>query len=77
MLADRWYCCLAPHKPLQLDAVFVEYATTDWSHPVDEVRSAIRVPVVEIDAHINDQAFSDAVLQQLDAWVADGIVNMG
>ncbi len=44
---------------------------------IDEVRSAIRVPVVEIDAHINDQAFSDAVLQQLDAWVADGTVNMG
>ena len=44
---------------------------------IDEVRSAMRVPVVEIDAHINDQAFSDAVLQQLDAWVADGTVNMG
>ena len=44
---------------------------------IDEVRSAIRVPVVEVDAHINDQAFSDAVLQQLDAWVADGTVNMG
>ena len=44
---------------------------------IDEVRSAIRVPVVEVDAHINDKAFSDAVLQQLDAWVADGTVNMG
>lgn len=41
---------------------------------IDEVRKAIRDPIrlTEIDAHINDQAFSDAVLAVLDGWIADG-----
>lgn len=42
----------------------------------DEMRRAIKAPaqLVEIDAHINDQAFADAALNQFDAWVADGTV---
>lgn len=32
------------------------------------------VTLIELDAHINDQAFTDAVLAQFDAWVANGIV---
>lgn len=43
---------------------------------LDEMRTAIRPPVrmTEIDAHINDQAFADTVLELFDAWVADGTV---
>jgi uncharacterized protein (UPF0261 family) len=36
-----------------------------------------RVPVTALDCHINDPAFCDAVLAQLDAWVADGTVPAG
>lgn len=39
---------------------------------IDEVRISITVPCTEVDAHINDQAFSDAVLAILDGWIADG-----
>ena len=42
---------------------------------VDEVRKSITVPLTEVDAHINDQAFADAVLAQLDAWVVDGTIS--
>lgn len=37
-------------------------------------RRAIRPPAIltEIDAHINDDAFADAVLAIVDGWVADG-----
>ncbi len=43
---------------------------------VDEARKAIKTPVelVEIDAHINDQAFVDAVLHKVDQWLAQGVV---
>ncbi len=43
---------------------------------VDEVRSAIRPPteLIEVDAHINDAAFTDAVLAIFDRWVRDGVV---
>ncbi|MDZ4392202.1 Tm-1-like ATP-binding domain-containing protein [Cypionkella sp.] len=34
------------------------------------------VELVELDAHINDPAFSDAVLAQFDEWVAAGIVKV-
>jgi len=42
----------------------------------DEIRKSIKAPVglTEIDAHINDQAFADAVLALFDEWVAAGIV---
>jgi uncharacterized protein (UPF0261 family) len=30
----------------------------------------------EIDAHINDDAFCDAVLAQLDAWIATGLIKL-
>ena len=43
---------------------------------VDEARRAIRPPVelVEVDAHINDAAFADAVLAIFDQWVREGVV---
>ncbi len=43
---------------------------------IDESRKVFKPPIklVEIDAHINDQAFSDVVLELFDAWVADGTV---
>ena len=46
---------------------------------IDEVRLSMAtpgtVPVTEIDAHINDAAFSDAVLKILDDWIAAGTIN--
>lgn len=41
---------------------------------IDEVRAAMTVPTSEIDAHINDLAFTDAVLAVLDGWIAEGTV---
>lgn len=43
---------------------------------IDAVRSEITVPVTEVDAHINDPAFADAVLAILDRWIADGTVRL-
>ena len=46
---------------------------------IDEVRLSMAtpgtVPVTEIDAHINDAAFSDAALKILDDWIAAGTIN--
>ncbi len=44
---------------------------------VDEARKVMtgRIPTTEIDAHINDSAFCDAVLAQFDTWVAEGLIN--
>ena len=39
--------------------------------------SAGRVEMTALDCHINDTAFCDAVLDQLDRWVAEGIVPKG
>lgn len=46
---------------------------------VDAFRQAMQPPVrlVEVDAHINDRAFADAVLAVLDDWAAKGIVAKG
>ena len=43
---------------------------------LDEMRNAIRPPtrMTEIHAHINDQAFADAVLRIFDEWVSDGTI---
>ncbi len=43
---------------------------------IDEVRRTIKVPITltEIEAHINDQTFTDKALEIFDAWVADGTV---
>jgi uncharacterized protein (UPF0261 family) len=42
----------------------------------DEMRNACpaNVTLVELDAHINDAAFHDAVMAQFDAWLANGTV---
>lgn len=43
---------------------------------VDEMRRVIPASqLTQVDAHINDQAFADAALAQLDRWIADGVVN--
>jgi uncharacterized protein (UPF0261 family) len=34
------------------------------------------VELVELDAHINDVAFSNAVLARFDDWVAAGVVRV-
>ena len=43
---------------------------------VDEARNVLpgRVPMTEIDGHINDQIFVDAALALFDAWVHDGVI---
>jgi len=43
---------------------------------IDEVRKFIKVPLSEVDAHINDQAFSDKVIEVLDDWIADGTIRL-
>ena len=45
---------------------------------LDEARKVVRPPVklTEISAHINDQAFVDAVLRQVDEWLASGVVKV-
>nr|WP_316638674.1 Tm-1-like ATP-binding domain-containing protein [uncultured Roseateles sp.] len=45
----------------------------------DELRAQLRPPVqlLELEAHINDDAFSDAVLAVFDDWVARGLFASG
>ena len=43
---------------------------------LDEVRMSINVPLSEVDCHINDQGFTDKVLEILDGWIADGTVKV-
>ncbi|MFN3282541.1 MAG: Tm-1-like ATP-binding domain-containing protein, partial [Tabrizicola sp.] len=57
----------AAHDPEGL-AAFTEAA---------EAALSGRVDLTVLDCHINDAAFCDAVLAQLDAWVAAGIVPPG
>ncbi|WP_238364151.1 Tm-1-like ATP-binding domain-containing protein [Mesobacterium pallidum] len=40
---------------------------------VDEVRKVV-TSLTEVDAHINDAAFAEAVLAVLDGWIAEGVV---
>ncbi len=35
------------------------------------------VTLIELDAHINDDVFSDTALQVFDGWLADGTVSKG
>ncbi len=43
---------------------------------LDEIRTRCpaNVTLVELDAHINDPAFAEAALAQIDAWIAAGIL---
>jgi uncharacterized protein (UPF0261 family) len=45
----------------------------------DEVRQCMKPPVqlLELDAHINDPAFSDTVMAIFDQWVAQGYLPRG
>ncbi len=45
---------------------------------IDVIRTGLKAPVelLEVDAHINDSAFGDAVLGVLDAWVENGTVKI-
>lgn len=60
-----------PGGPLSDPAALAEFC--------DELRAVCppNVTLVELDAHINDTAFSDAVLAAFDAWVAAGVVPAG
>ena len=60
-----------PGEPLHDPATLAAFS--------DELRRAFTPPLqlVEVDAHINDAAFADAVLAQFDAWVADGRIASG
>lgn len=46
---------------------------------VDEARKVMsgRVPMTELDAHINDTAFCEAVLTQFDEWVKNEVISRG
>lgn len=46
---------------------------------VEAARDAVHAPVerVEVDAHVNDAAFCEAVLGVFDRWVAEGLVARG
>ncbi|MGQ0684790.1 hypothetical protein [Bradyrhizobium sp.] len=43
---------------------------------LDEARKSVVPParMTEVDAHINDKAFSDKALEIFDAWVGDGTI---
>jgi uncharacterized protein (UPF0261 family) len=55
------------HDPEALDAF------------VDEMRKAVprNVRLIELDAHINDTAFTDAALAVFDEWVREGVIVRG
>jgi uncharacterized protein (UPF0261 family) len=62
---EEWDRPGAPmHDPVARDAFFDEFRR--------RVPGGVRV--VEIDAHINDDAFSDCALRLFDQWLADGVV---
>jgi uncharacterized protein (UPF0261 family) len=46
---------------------------------LDEARQVMpaRVDMTEVDAHINDAGFAEAVLARFDDWVAQGVVKAG
>ena len=69
-----------------------EHGIEEWDKPgepvhdpeglaafVNATRTAAenRIEMTVLDCHINDEAFCAAVLNQLDAWIADGVVPKG
>jgi len=40
-------------------------------------RAPATVPVIELDAHINDPAFADCAMQVFDRWIGEGVVTPG
>jgi uncharacterized protein (UPF0261 family) len=42
----------------------------------DEIRKACppNVTLIQLDAHLNDPAFADATLAQIDQWIAAGVL---
>ena len=53
------------HDPEGLQALWDEAAQCDWG----------RAAVTRLDAHINDEAFAQKVLQVFDNWVSDGLIS--
>ena len=43
----------------------------------DEIRKTIppNIQLIELDCHINDAAFCDAVLRLFDEWLATGVIS--
>ena len=64
---DEWD---KPGGPFHDDDGLAAFAAT--------IRERIKRPVqlVELDAHINDAAFADTVLEIFDAWIADGTIRV-
>lgn len=60
-----------PGQPAHDPDAFAEFC--------DEMRRQMTPPIrfTELDCHINDQGFVDAVLDIFDAWVADGTIRTG
>jgi len=69
-----------------------EHGIEEWDKPGEPVHdpeglaafvnatrtaSENRIEMTVLDCHINDEAFCAAVLNQLDAWIADGVVPKG
>lgn len=40
----------------------------------DEVRKRLSPILVEVDAHINSQAFADCIIEIIDSWLSDGTI---
>ncbi len=86
-LANRLEAAAGPvHFFLPIQGVEAWYRVGGEAHDpaaladmIEEARAVMpgRVPMTELDAHINDSAFCDAVLAQFDEWVETGVVSRG
>ena len=65
---EEWDRAGAPlHDPEGLAALWEEAVQCDWGC----------VQVTQLEAHINDAAFSQRVLEVFDAWLAQGVIRRG